>query len=67
MTGLPNSITAFFGANPSAGEVELAHIIAYMLVAVVLALLAWTVFELHKGNQRCELEMQSKAEAKEEA
>lgn len=67
MTGLPNSITAFFGANPSAGEVELAHIIAYMLVAVVLALLAWTVFELHKGNQRYELEMQSKAEAKEEA
>lgn len=67
MTGLPNSITAFFGANPSAGEVELAHIIAYMLVAVVLALLAWTVFELHKGNQRYELEMQSKAETKEEA
>lgn len=67
ITGLPNSITAFFGANPSAGEVELAHIIAYMLVAVVLALLAWTVFELHKGNQRYELEMQSKAEAKEEA
>ncbi|MBF7121638.1 Nramp family divalent metal transporter [Pediococcus pentosaceus] len=67
MTGLPNSITAFFGANPSAGEVELAHIIAYMLVVVVLALLAWTVFELHKGNQRYELEMQSKAEAKEEA
>lgn len=40
MTGLPNSITAFFGADPSAGEVELAHIIAYMLVAVVLALLS---------------------------
>ncbi|KRN94197.1 Nramp family divalent metal transporter [Pediococcus stilesii] len=66
LQGLPDSIAAFFGANPSAAELNIAHIIAYILIVAVLSLLAWTVFELHKGNKRYELAMEQKAETKEE-
>ena len=52
MIGLPDAILGFFGDNPSAGEQTLSKIIAYVLVAAILALLAWTVYDLQRGNKR---------------
>ncbi|MCW3778566.1 Nramp family divalent metal transporter [Levilactobacillus namurensis] len=52
MQGLPDQVTGFFGANPSASEVALAHSIADALILVIIALLVWTIVELHHGNQR---------------
>lgn len=60
MRGLPDAIADFFGANPSASQLSVAHTIAYILIVGVLSLLAWTVFELYKGNKRYELEMAQK-------
>ena len=45
----------------------MAHDIAYALIVAVLALLAWTVIELYKGNKRYEIELAEKANAKEAA
>jgi manganese transport protein len=67
LTGLPDSIAAFFGENASAAEISMAHDIAYVLIVAVLALLAWTVIELYKGNKRYEIELAEKANAKEAA
>ncbi len=33
-------------------EIMTADTIAYLLIAAVLALLAWTIVELHRGNKR---------------
>jgi manganese transport protein len=61
MYGLPDSITDFFGNNPSANDVQTAHIIAYILIAVVLALLVWTISDLYKGNKRYAAALAEKA------
>ncbi|MHA3067213.1 Nramp family divalent metal transporter [Lacticaseibacillus saniviri] len=63
MKGLPDSITAFFGDNPSASQVSIAHTIAYILIAAVMALLAWTVYDLYRGNQRYAKHLQDLADA----
>lgn len=52
MLGLPDAIEAFFGDNPTASQTTTAHTIAYVLIAAVVALLIWTIFELYKGNKR---------------
>ncbi|MEG0628373.1 Nramp family divalent metal transporter [Enterococcus viikkiensis] len=52
LIGLPSQIEGFFGDNPSAMEIMTADTIAYLLIAAVLALLAWTIVELHRGNKR---------------
>ncbi|GAY72244.1 manganese transport protein MntH [Lentilactobacillus kosonis] len=57
MKGLPDAIQAFFGANPTAAEIDLANVIAYVLIALILALLAWTVYDLHKSNKKFDLEV----------
>lgn len=61
LIGLPDSIASFFGDNATHSEVALAHGIAYVLIVAVLALLAWTLYELYKGNKRFESKL---AEAK---
>ncbi|KRL14792.1 Nramp family divalent metal transporter [Schleiferilactobacillus perolens] len=63
LLGLPDSIADFFGANASAGEVQTAHIIAYILIAVVIALLAWTISDLYRGNKRYAAVLAEKAAA----
>lgn len=60
LIGLPDSIVGFFGDNPSASQVSLGHGIAYVLIVAVLLLLAWTIYELYKGNKRV-LEQQQSA------
>ncbi|ARO01574.1 Nramp family divalent metal transporter [Lactiplantibacillus plantarum] len=64
LLGLPDSILGFFGDNPSAGEQTFSKILAYLLIAAILALLVWTVFDLQRGNKRY-VEQQLAAAAKE--
>lgn len=52
LVGLPSQIEGFFGDHPTAMELTTADTIAYVLIIAVLALLVWTVVELHKGNKR---------------
>lgn len=52
LLGLPDSILGFFGDNPSAGEQTFSKILAYVLIVAILALLAWTIFDLQRGNKR---------------
>ena len=52
MQGLPDQIAGFFGDNPTAAQTDLAHVIADVLIVIILALLTWTIIELHRGNQR---------------
>lgn len=67
LVGLPDQIVGFFGDHPTAGEVSLGHTVAYVLIAGVLALLVWTIVELHQGNKKLELQMEAKEEAEEKA
>ena len=66
MIGLPDQIQAFFGDNPTAGQVQLANIIAYILIAGVLSLLAWTTYDLYRGNKRYAAKVQAHLEATED-
>ncbi|GEO69325.1 Nramp family divalent metal transporter [Levilactobacillus acidifarinae] len=59
MKGLPDQIAAFFGDNPTAAQTNTANIIAYLLIAAILALLVWTIVELHRGNKRLENHLKS--------
>lgn len=54
LIGLPGSIQGFFGASITTSETTLANGIAYVLIAAVLALLAWTIYDLYLGNKRLE-------------
>lgn len=49
---MPSQIQAFYGDNITAAQTTQANIIAYVLIAAVLALLIWTVVDMHKGNER---------------
>lgn len=51
MIGLPSQIEAFFGDNPSKHHIIIADNIAYSIIAVVLTLLAWTIYDLYRGNK----------------
>lgn len=62
LIGLPGQIEAFFGDHPTASEVVMADNIAYILIAAVLALLAWTVYDLYQGNKRHEANLAALAE-----
>lgn len=63
LLGLSDSIADFFGDNPSAGQLQTAHMIAYVLIVLVLALLAWTIWDLYKGNKRYAAKLQAEHEA----
>ncbi|MFC6322638.1 Nramp family divalent metal transporter [Companilactobacillus baiquanensis] len=52
LISLPDQILAFFGDNPTNGDMVISKIIAYALILAVLALLVWTVVDLHKGNKK---------------
>ena len=52
MKGLPDQIEGFFGDNPTASQITLADNIAYIIIALVILLLVWTVVELYKGDKR---------------
>ncbi|GAW98643.1 manganese transporter [Secundilactobacillus mixtipabuli] len=52
MKGLPDNIEGFLPANASAADFAMADDIAYFLVACVVALLVWMIYDLHQGNKR---------------
>ncbi|GBG94383.1 manganese transporter [Ligilactobacillus salitolerans] len=52
MIGLPSSIESFFGDHPTAAQITLADNIAYVLIALILALLVWTIVDLYRGDKR---------------
>ena len=52
MKGLPGSIEAFFGDNPSAAQTNLADIIAYVLIGLIVILLIWTIYDIYQGDKR---------------
>ncbi|WP_405315630.1 Nramp family divalent metal transporter [Lactobacillus helveticus] len=62
MKGLPDNITAFFGANPSASQVSLAHMIAYLIIVGIVALLIWTVVDLYKSRNKMPKRFETTAE-----
>ena len=52
MKGLPGSIAAFFGDHPTAAQISMSNYIAYTIIAVIIALLIWTVTDIYKGDKR---------------
>ncbi|MFB9768680.1 Nramp family divalent metal transporter [Lactiplantibacillus modestisalitolerans] len=52
LLGLPDSIAQFFGDGITASEQTFSTVLAYVLIAAILALLAWTIIDLRRGNQR---------------
>lgn len=54
LLGADGSIAGFFGDNLSASQVAMANTIAWIVIVLIIALLAWTIYELHKGNKRIE-------------
>lgn len=63
LLGLPDSVAAFFGENATKPEIATAHVIAYILIVLVLALLIWTIYELRKGNKRFEDQLAARGAA----
>ena len=46
--GLPDSIAGFFGDNPTPAQINLANTISYILIALIIALIAWTIVDMRK-------------------
>ncbi|WP_395321756.1 Nramp family divalent metal transporter [Levilactobacillus parabrevis] len=59
---MPASIVAFFGNTPSASQTTMANVIAWALNLAIIALLAWTVWELHRSAKRMALEAATDAQ-----
>ena len=65
--GLADSLLAFFGDNASRAEQNLSSNIANILIVGILALLAWTIYDLYRGNKRYAAKLaahQTESEAK---
>ncbi|HIX69993.1 MAG TPA: Nramp family divalent metal transporter [Candidatus Enterococcus stercoravium] len=54
LRGLPDDIRGFFGSQATASQLQMANLIAYLLIIAVLALLAWTVRDLYHSNKAYE-------------
>ncbi|RRK09323.1 divalent metal cation transporter [Lactiplantibacillus garii] len=52
MYGLAPQVAGFFGDNPTKTQTSIANVIAAVLIVIIIALLTWTIIELHRGNQR---------------
>src|SRR5699024_8114669 len=51
MLGLPDEILSLFGDNRTAGQISIAYALVILTMSFILALLAWTIIILHKGNK----------------
>ncbi len=47
MINMPSSFAAFVGA----GQIGIAHIAAYITIGLIIALLAWCLYDMHRSNQ----------------
>ena len=52
MISLPDAFAGFLGDGAAAGQVQMAHIMAYVAIFAVLALLAWCTADLYRGNKK---------------
>jgi len=57
--GLPGQIQAFYGDNITNAQTLQANIISYVLIAAVIALLVWTMVDMHKGNEKLKKQLAS--------
>ena len=64
MYSLPDAIVGFYGDNPTAAQTSQGHMIAYIAIAAVMALLAWTIYDLYRGNKRYAAQLATKAAKK---
>ncbi|WP_283680369.1 Nramp family divalent metal transporter [Lentilactobacillus sp. Marseille-Q4993] len=58
LKGLPDNIEGFFGDNATAAQLHLADNIAYVLIFLIIALLAWKIYDLYKSNKKFRLQTQ---------
>ena len=65
MKGLPASIEAFFGNDPTAAQVTTADTIAYIIIALIIALLVWTVTDIYRGDKRLAKEQAQRKQSQE--
>ncbi|TPR40096.1 Nramp family divalent metal transporter [Apilactobacillus micheneri] len=49
---MKDSISGFYGDNPTAAQDQQAGIIAWIVNILIVLLLIWTLTELHRGNKR---------------
>ncbi|MFC6260126.1 Nramp family divalent metal transporter [Levilactobacillus fujinensis] len=63
LEGMPGQVQDFFGSNVTGAKLALANDIAYFLIFAVLALLTWTIVELHRGNKRLAIARAAEAKA----
>lgn len=59
MKGLPGQFEGFLGDNASKGQVAMADNLSYIVIFLVLVLLAWMIWDIHKTNKK----LQAKFEA----
>ena len=52
--GLPDQMVAFFSDNPTKSEIMLGHQVAYVIIALTIILLLWTIIELYHSNKHLE-------------
>ena len=47
-------MVAFFSDNPTKSEIMLGHQVAYVIIALTIILLLWTIIELYHSNKHLE-------------
>ncbi|MBT9672346.1 Nramp family divalent metal transporter [Secundilactobacillus kimchicus] len=52
MKGLPSSIEGFYGDGATKAQLAQADMIAYVLIVGIFLLLAWTIFDMYRGDKR---------------
>lgn len=52
LSGLPDQMVAFFSDSPTPQQQAIGTDVAYIVGALILGLLAWVIFELHKSNRK---------------
>lgn len=52
LLGMPDNIAAFWGGNASASQINLAHTIAYIIIALIVILMIWVCYDIYRGDKR---------------
>ena len=52
MKGLPDSILSFYGNTPTIAQIQQSNAIAYTTIVFILALLAWTIVDMHRTHNQ---------------
>ncbi|USS88272.1 Nramp family divalent metal transporter [Fructilactobacillus hinvesii] len=60
---MPSAVQGFFGENPSASQISLANAIAWGVNILILALLAWVLYDIIRSDKEFAKKKAAKAEA----